>query len=352
MPAVPLTDVLYTICPVFVASNVALELGLLDEEFRRVGARPVYLRSLPDNAGWLPHFRHSLPALFRDGGAIPTIWARADLTRTKLIATTFTTRAGQIVVRADADIHRVADLAGRRFGLTRSTLTEKIDFSRATAERGIELALQIAGLARQDVSIVDLDDTDATPPAPASRPAELWASLHGHTAQDIVALSEGRVDAIYSSPARTRALIDSGRYKIIEDLDNHPDWTLRVTNGPYTNAVNADFADAHPDIVVAFLRASIRAGRWINANRAAAADIFARTTTYRDAGQIAGLIEDFDFVPSLSRQNLAGLRIQKDFLRSHGYVRNDFAIEDWADARYLTEALDSLDADDTLRRAA
>ncbi|MDQ7989227.1 MAG: hypothetical protein REI09_06280 [Candidatus Dactylopiibacterium sp.] len=345
-------EVLYTICPVFVASNVALELGFLDEEFRRAGAPLRYLRSLPDNAGWLPHFTHSLPRLIRDGGAIPTIQARADLTDTTLIATTFSTSGGQILVRAGSGIHGVLDLKGRRIGLTRSLAGEKIDFARATAERGIELALEIAGLGRDDVQIVDLEAPEPKPSAPAERPAQNWAYLHQHVAQDLLALQAGSVDAIYSSPARAARLVASGEYKIIEDLDRYPDWTLRVTNGPYTTAVNTDFARAEPAIVVAWLRAAIRAGQWVNANRRAAADIFARTTTYRDAAQIAALIQYHDFVPSLAPQNLAGLTIQKDFLRSHGYVKNDFRIEDWADARYLDEAHASLREDAERRKAA
>jgi ABC-type nitrate/sulfonate/bicarbonate transport system substrate-binding protein len=345
-------EVLYTICPVFVASNVALELGFIDEEFRRVGARPRYLRSLPDNAGWLPHFTHSLPKLFRDGGAIPTIQARADLTDTTLIATTFSTAGGHILVRTDAGIHRVADLKGRRIGLTRSLATEKIDFVRGTAERGIELALSLAGLSRSDVNIVDLEAPEPKPAAPSERPAQNWIYLHNHIAQDQLALQEGRVDAIYSSPARSAKLVAGGEYKIIEDLDRYPDWTLRVTNGPYTTAVNTEFANAHPEVVVAWLRAAIRGGQWVNANRRAAADIFARTTTYRDAEQINALIQHHDFVPSLSPQNLAGVTIQKDFLVSHGYAKNDFKIEDWADSRYLDEAHASLRAEAGQRKAA
>ena len=106
----------YTICPVLVASNIAVEFGWLDEEFKRVGASATYLRSLAGNAGWLPPYRHSLNPLFRDGGAIPTIWAKADLTDTTLIATTATQSGGQIVVRADADLYRIDDLRGKLDG--------------------------------------------------------------------------------------------------------------------------------------------------------------------------------------------------------------------------------------------
>ncbi|PAS96527.1 MAG: nitrate ABC transporter substrate-binding protein [Candidatus Dactylopiibacterium carminicum] len=342
-----LIEAYYTICPVFVASNIAVELGWLDEEFRRAGASAVYLRSLPDNAGWLPHYRHSLPRLFRDGGAIPTIHARADLANTYLIASTFTQTGGKIIVRADAGIRRVADLKGRRIGLSHSLNTEKIDFTRITAQRGILLALQLAGLGEQDVEIVDTDEADTPVFQPAVWPFEFWQqfpSTPQTAGADLQALREGRVDAVYGHETRAASLVASGEFTVIEDLSRHPDWTLNVANAPFTTAVNADFAEAHPEVVIAFLRAAIRAGRWINANRAAAAEIFARVTIHRDPALIASLIAGYDFVPTLSAQNLAGLEIQKRFLLERGYIRNDFSIREWARPGYLEQALASLAA--------
>lgn len=338
-------EALYTICPVLNASAVAAELGWLDEEFRRVGAKGVYLRSLADNAGWIPHYTHGRPNLFRDGGAIPTIQAKADLTDTTLIGLTWGQTGGQILVHADSGIHRVADLRGRRIGLIKSLNSAKIDFQRATAERGIELALALAGLSRAEVDIVDLEHADDQSYAPAAKPSEVWgrARAHfGHLAADVAAIEAGTVDAIYSGDARAFGLVATGRYKVIEDLAQHADWTLQVANGPYTAAVNTAFAKAHRDVVVAFLRAAIRAGRWINEHRAAAADLFRRVTFYEDARQVERIIADFDLVPNLSARNLAAIDIQKNFLISHGYVRNDFDVRAWADSSYLEEALASL----------
>ncbi|PAW79962.1 MAG: nitrate ABC transporter substrate-binding protein [Verrucomicrobia bacterium Tous-C9LFEB] len=340
-------EALYTICPVFVASNVAVELGWFDEEFKRVGAKAVYLRSLANNAGWIPHYTHGFKNLFRDGGAIPTIQSRADRTSTKLIGLTWAQRGGQILVRANSGIHRVADLKGRKIGLFRSLNTQKIDFVRATAHRGILLALELAGLTTKDVQIVDLEDADTPKFAIAQKPAELWAQTfaHGnasHREVDLLALSEGRVDAIYSNPGRSDALVKSGQYTVIEDLANYPDWTLQVANGPYTTAVNTEFAEAHPEVIVAFLRAAIRAGRWINEHRAAAAEIFTRVTFYPNAKLIEELLQDVDLVPQLSPKNLAAIDIQKKFLIEHGYVKNDFDVNEWADHTYLEEALASL----------
>jgi ABC-type nitrate/sulfonate/bicarbonate transport system substrate-binding protein len=343
------TEAFYTICPVLVASNIATEFGWLDEEFKRVGARPTYLRSLADNAGWLPHYRHSLNPLFRDGGAIPTIWAKADLTDTTLIATTATQAGGQLLVRADADIYRVDDLRGKRIGLGRSSNPERIDFSRAASEFGIHLALRLGGLSEADVEIVDLAQPPDVPALqPAARPVELWSQLkaaHGHADPEVQALRDGRVDAIHSTLARTQKLVDSGDFKVILDLSAQPDWTLQVANGPYTNAVNTDFARQHPEVVVAFLRAAIRAGLWINAHRQAAAEIFPRVTFLPNAQVAARAIAQHDFVPALPAKNLKGLQIKKDFLRARGYVKNDFDVVRWADDSYLAEALRSLKED-------
>lgn len=334
----------YTICPVFVASNVAQELGWIEEEFARVGAKLSYLRALPPEQGYLPHFSHRLDHLFRDGGNIPSIWAKADNVDTTLIGLTAAHHGGQILVRADSGIARVADLKGRRFGLSKSLNAAKVDWWRATAERGIELALRLGGLARADVDILDITHADQGF-GNASKPSELWSqrsrqSLY-YTAE-VEALANGAVDAVYTSHGRGLALERTGQFKAIEDLSRHPDWTLQVANSPYALTVNTDFAKANHDIIVAFLRAAVRAGRWINANRDAAAAILNRVTYHPSVADTAAAIAGTDFVPQLGPQNLAGVDIQKRFLIERGYVKADFDTAKWADASYLDEALRAL----------
>jgi ABC-type nitrate/sulfonate/bicarbonate transport system substrate-binding protein len=340
-------ETLYTICPVLTAANVAAELGWLEEELLQAGAKPAYLRSLENNAGWIPHYTHGRHNLFRDGGAIPTIKARADLTKTKLVGLTWGQQGGQILVKANAGIRRVADLKGRRIGLFHSLNKDKIDFVRATAERGILLALEIAGLGRHDVELVDIDDADAPTFRVAAKPSELWAQSRPkrHSVEheaDLRALAEGRIAAVYANHGRSHELVKTGEYTVIEDLARHPDWTLQVANGPYTIAVNAEFADQHPEIVIGYLRASVRAGRWINRHPAAAAEIFTRVTFNHDAQLVEQLIAGLDLVPNLSPKNLAAIDIQKKFLKDHGYIEKDFNVRDWADPKFLEKALSSL----------
>ncbi|MBE2213936.1 MAG: ABC transporter substrate-binding protein [Opitutaceae bacterium] len=338
------TESLYTICPVLVASNVAVELGWLDEEYRRVGAKATYLRSLLSSGTWQWHFDHRSDNLIRDGGNSPAVWAQADIRKTRLVGLTQAQPAGKIIVRVDSGIYRVEDLVGRRFALYHSLNTDKIDHRRATTEHGIEKTLAVHGLSRKDVQIVDIDDDDDHTGNPAQKPAELWAQrpVDGWSLE-AQALRDGKVDAIFDySVGVAHRLEKTGEFKVIEDLDRHPDWTLKIANSPRTISVSAELADEHPEIVVAFLRAAIRAGRWINAHPAAAADIFRRVTVYPATCQIRAALPNYDLVPNLSAQNLAGLTIEKNFLLSHGYIKNDFDVNQWADHSFLAEALKGL----------
>jgi ABC-type nitrate/sulfonate/bicarbonate transport system substrate-binding protein len=335
----------YTICPVFVASNVALELGWLEQELKEIGAKLSYLRSLPEAVGWLPHYSHGFEHLFRDGGNIPSIWSKAENKDTKLIGLTAARDGGRIVVRADSKLHRVRDLKGRRFGLFKSLNAAKVDWWRATSERGILQALALAGLSRDDVEVLDIDHVESRGFGRASRPSDLWwrrRREEPHFTSEVAALEESRVEAIYASEGRALALERTGRFKTIEDLARYPDWTLQVANSPYAITVNTDFAEQNRDIVVAYLRAVLRAGHWINANRPAAAAILAGVTDYPGAADVAKAIVDTDFVPNLSDQNLAGIEIESAFLKKHGYIGRDFDVQQWADASFLKEAIASL----------
>ena len=47
-------------------------------------------------------------------------------------------------------------------------------------------------------------------------------------------------------------------------------------------------------------------------------------------------------VPNLSAQNLALVGIGKDFMLSHGYIKNDFDVKKWAAPEFLETAAKEL----------
>jgi ABC-type nitrate/sulfonate/bicarbonate transport system substrate-binding protein len=97
-------------------------------------------------------------------------------------------------------------------------------------------------------------------------------------------------------------------------------------------------AEQHPELVVAFLKGMIKVGRWCNEHKHAAAAILDRATFYLDVEDTYRNIKDVDMVPSLSPQNLAAIEVGKNFMRSHGYIKNDFDVQKWAAPQFLEQA--------------
>jgi ABC-type nitrate/sulfonate/bicarbonate transport system substrate-binding protein len=90
--------------------------------------------------------------------------------------------------------------------------------------------------------------------------------------------------------------------------------------------------------VGAYMKAMIKVGRWANEHKHAGAVILNRHTFYRDEEDTYQGIKDVDMVPNLSPQNLMSIEIGKDFMVSHGYIHNDFDVQEWAAPEFLEEA--------------
>jgi ABC-type nitrate/sulfonate/bicarbonate transport system substrate-binding protein len=157
------------------------------------------------------------------------------------------------------------------------------------------------------------------------------------------ALLGGQVDAIYTHSKTWQHLQeDTGKIAAIEDLSRHPDWRLQANNEPAVITCSDVMAEQHPELVVTFLKAMIKVGRWANEHKRAAAAILDRQTYYRDVEDTYQNIKLVDMVPSLSPKNLAQIEIGKDFMREHGYIRRDFDVHAWAAPEFLEQAAKEL----------
>ena len=101
-------------------------------------------------------------------------------------------------------------------------------------------------------------------------------------------------------------------------------------------------AEKHPELVVAFMKGMIKVGRWANEHKRAAAAILDKQTFYRDVEATYEGIRLIDMVPNLSPQNLVSVEIGKDFMLSHGYIKNDFDVQKWAAPEFLEQAAKEL----------
>jgi ABC-type nitrate/sulfonate/bicarbonate transport system substrate-binding protein len=345
-------EVYYTNCPLVSASNVDQELGWTREEYKKLGVSYGFLRSRREN-DWYPHYIHNLDNLFRFGGLFPPVHVHADIRRTRLLGVTHAPREGGcMLVRARDDIYRMVELKGKKIGLSKSLNRIKNDWWRIQEEQGIELMLRMNGMTRKDVQIVEFpyaDDwyNDPRMLDPMENPSELWLKRdHKH---DLAfrpletALLNGVVDAIYTQSKPFQHLQEAtGRIKSIEDLSRYPDWTLQVANIPAVITCTDVMAEQHPELVVTFMKGMIKVGRWANEHKHAAAAILDKQTFYMDVEDTYRGIKDIDMVPNLSAQNLASVEIGKDFMFSHGYIKNDFDVSKWAAPEFLEKAAKEL----------
>ncbi|MGB5506792.1 MAG: hypothetical protein WBM70_08905 [Sulfurovum sp.] len=345
-------EVYYTNCPLISASNVDQELGWTREEFKKIGVKYAFLRATEKN-DWYPHYIHNLDNLIRFGGLFPPIAIQADIRKTKLLGVTQVYEGGCMMVRAEEDIYKMSHLKGKKIGLSKSMNQVKNDWWRIQEEQGIELMLKMNDMTRADVEIVEFpyaDDWYNDPSMlapPMDNASELWLKRdHKH---DLAfrpletALLEGVVDAIYTQSKPFQHIQEAtGKMKAIEDLSRYPDWTLQVANVPAAITCTAKMAEKHPELVIAYLKGMIKVGRWSNRNKRAAAEILDKQTFYLDAEDTYQGIKHLDMVPNLSAQNLASVKIGKDFMFSHGYIKNDFDVNEWAAPEFLEQAAKEL----------
>ena len=251
-----------------------------------------YFRHSPQN-DWYPHYIHNLDNLIRFGGLFPPIHAHADVRRTVLLGTIFIPEGGCMAVRARDPFFRIEDLKGKKIGLSKSLNTRKCDWYRMSEHYGIELMLKVHGMTMEDVEIVEFpypDDWYDKPEmraVPMNNPSELF--LKRDHKQDLAfrplepALLAGKVDAIYTGTKQYQHLQEAtGKVKVIEDLSRYPDWTFHIPYGSAPGVITCSdvMAKEHPELVVTYLKAMIKVGRWANEHkRAAAASSTARPST-------------------------------------------------------------------------
>ena len=355
-------DVFYTNCPLVSASNVDQELGWTREEYKKIGVKYAFLRSDRGN-DWYPHYIHNLDNLFRFGGLFPPVAVHADRRRTKLLGATHAPHEGGcLLVRARDDIYRVSELKGKKIGLTKSLNTIKNDWWRIQEHQGIELMLRMNGMTMEDVEIVEFpypDDWYNNPAMlePMENPSELWLKRdHKH---DLAfrpletGLDKGVVDAIYTQSKPFQHLQEAtGKFKAIEDLSRYPDWTLQVANIPAVITCTDVMAEEHPELVVTFMKGMIKVGRWANEHKHAAAAILDKQTFYLDVEDTYEGIKHIDMVPNLSPQNMATIEIGKDFMLSHGYIKNDFDVHEWAAPEFFEKAAEELLKEEWAKRSS
>lgn len=328
----------YTICGVGNASYIAANKGWFHEALEPLGATPVLLQSLPKEH-WKSHFDYQDDALFREGGNIPPLWAKSNGTGVVLLGAALLAQKQYIIVRADSPIDHVEQLRKYKIGIPVRTQA-LIDFHKATAEEGFQIALAARGISLGEANLVPLRTEGDFH---SVRPDPRFAS------REVEALDSGEVDAIYVKLTQIQKLLDTGKFRVLFDLSANPS-LLAPINNEYPNilTVSKKLAEERPEVVVAYVKQVLRAGVWAKTHRTETLQLLAEQT-HGTPGQTAASYA-FDFhkhlTLNLAPETLNALQAQKRFLYDNGYLAKDFDLSTWVDDRFLNAAWAQLQAEE------
>lgn len=334
----------YTRCPVPTPLGIAGQLGWLDERFGRSG---VAIKSVKDSADpeiMRSHYDHHLSWSFRQGGSVPPLWAKSTGRKTRLLGLTWIDEFQAVIALPGSGIETIADLAGRSFGLPRRS-DSIVNFQRGSALKGLYSALEIGGVAPEEVELVDIVDDDPAGLVPVGSPR-----LHGlrrrlNYALEIKALHRGDVDAVFVKSAQGIVAANLLAAHIVSDFGFHPNPEIRINAGtPRVLTIDEEFLAKRPDMVVDLVIETLRAGRWARENRQALLRTISIESTVPEEAALTAFGENFHlgFDLTLDGDSLSALSFYKDFLLRHGILETDFNIDEWVAHEPLERALAQL----------
>ena len=334
----------YTRCPVPTASGIAYQRGMFDTAFEGTGFKVRNIRDAGGGKGGLnTHFSHTLENSFREGGGSPPVWARANGADTSLLGVSFVEETLGLFVRNDADIHHVADLAGKRCALP-VWPDLVMNFFRFAALKAFDSALRLHDMGQGDVQFVDVTETgdhfELLNPAFASGEKRQMRSYYNCQMQ---ALLNGEVDAIFAKGGEIAVMLQEARggIRMLYNLiDAEPLWAKVNNATPRILSVSNSLVREHPELVVRYARTLLQAAKWAQQCPEQATECMARETgvsesdihTYYTANLHAKL------APSLSPTMLETVEVMKNFLYENGFIEHNFELRDWMAADLLREA--------------
>ena len=272
-------EVYFTNCPMVSANNVDQELGWCREEFKKIGVEYAYFRSRTGEQlvpALRPQPRQPDP-LRRPLSADPRQRRHPP---DRLLGATQVYEGGCMLVRARDDIFRMADLQGQEDraheepehhqerlvahpGTRRHrahAADERHDHGRRrdrrvpVSRRLVRQARDAPGQHEQPVGAVAAPGPQARPGLPSAGDGAAGAASSTRSTPRARCSSTSR-----RRPASSRRSRTSRAY---------PDWTLQMANCPAVITCTDVMADEHPELVVAYMKAMIKVGRWANEQQA------------------------------------------------------------------------------------
>ena len=335
------TRIYYTRCPVPTAAGIAFQRRMFDPVFAGSGYEVHDIRELGP-AHRDAHYTHSIENFFREGGGGPPIWARANGVDSALLGITFMEEVLGIFVRADDLAESMTDLAGRRFALP---VWPRLVFNfwRFAAWQGIASALRVHAMAESDVRFVDVTEPWSPHERRNVRRSDAPPDSRCEYRNQLKALVEGEVDAIFGKGPEV-ALLEreaKGQIRLLYDLRSAPSVADRVNNStPRLLTTSRALVEEHPEAVIRYVQTLIRAARWARDNQDEAGGLIARECSVQTQEVPRYLETDYaeKLLPAMTDDLLETVTVVKAALYERAFIGSNFALDEWIAPEPLVEA--------------
>jgi ABC-type nitrate/sulfonate/bicarbonate transport system substrate-binding protein len=342
----------YTRCPVPTAFSIAIQLGWIDQAFRRDGIALRSLATSSDREVRQSHFAHSQLNSLRHGGNIPPIVSRSRGSDVRIVGFSPTGSAKLVLALPQSGVRSTADLRGKRLSIPRR-INDPIDFWGATVRLAFTVALTSAGLRWSDVVPIEVpiersfvDDSTERSGATDT----LWDAkfVLGHQREEILALLSGKVDAVFSHGSIAPLVKAIAGARTVLDLQSLGGREQRVLNDdPAVFTISGALIEERPDVVTRLVEVVQRAAEWARRNERDAKRIIAAETGLPeelvDQAYSPDVHEHLEL--NLDPHSLAALRLQHDHLLAAGVLTGPVDLGAFVDARPLEAAAPILAAE-------
>jgi ABC-type nitrate/sulfonate/bicarbonate transport system substrate-binding protein len=337
------SSVWYTRCPVPTASSVAITEGWLDREFAADQTAVRSLAESPELAFRHAHYTHAHPALFREGGVVPPLWASSTAGANTLIGLARIDQFQGLLAPRGSRLAESGDLRGARIAVP-ARPGSQVDFARAISLHGIETTLAAAGREGGDVTLVDVPwEEDFISHATGASRASLYTARENVRlyTPEVLALVRGDVDAMYAAGPHAlaaAALIDAVP---VPGLATNGDPPGRVPSHLRILTVSTQLAQTRPDLVARYACGLLRAAEWATAHPDAAWRVIAAEVGVAEEWAQAAYAPQTvtDLRPRIADDLLDTLQNRSDFLHSHGLIPRPVDVRAWLDPGPLRTAL-------------
>jgi sulfonate transport system substrate-binding protein len=282
--------------PLYSSIWVAKELGFLNEELDAIGAKFEWTEF---NSG--PLVNEAVAAGTQDIGFMadqPAITAKASGQPIQIISNVaYGEKALALLIPADSSITKVEELKGKKVALVVGSYAQHL----------LVLLLEEAGLTVDDIELVNI---------PASeQPATLAA---------------GQVDAIVVWEQYISQLVTGGQAKVLADGTG-------VKRGNMVTYAVTSYAQEHPLVIQAYIKASQRASDYIASNPKEAAAAIAGTFGVSNE-VMESILQKFSFNPELTSADITEITKVKDYLLKVGIIKNDVDFSEFINTSYYKAA--------------